>query len=42
MTTSPALQAAGLDFESLTLMRLRQAERDGLEREILEAEAAET
>lgn len=30
---------AGLDYESLTLMRLRQAERERLEREILEEEA---
>ncbi|KAF7980869.1 hypothetical protein HWV62_36539 [Athelia sp. TMB] len=30
---------AGLDYESLTLMRLRQAERERLEREILESEA---
>lgn len=28
-----------LDFESLTLLRLREAERARLEREILEAEA---
>jgi DnaJ family protein C protein 17 len=31
--------AAGLDYESLTLMRMRQAERERLEREILEREA---
>jgi DnaJ family protein C protein 17 len=31
--------AAGLDYESLTLMRMRQAERERLEREILEQEA---
>lgn len=31
----------GLDYESLTLMRMRQAERERLEREILEQEAAE-
>jgi DnaJ family protein C protein 17 len=31
--------AAGLDYESLTLMRLRQGEREKLEREILEQEA---
>jgi len=31
----------GLDFESLTLMRMREAERARLEREILEQEAAE-
>ncbi|PIL34626.1 transporter [Ganoderma sinense ZZ0214-1] len=32
---------AGLDYESLTLMRMRQAERERLEREIREQEAAE-
>ncbi|EMD35305.1 hypothetical protein CERSUDRAFT_116104 [Gelatoporia subvermispora B] len=32
---------AGLDYESLTLMRLRQAERERLEREIRERDAAE-
>ena len=32
---------AGIDYESLTLMRLRQAERDRLEREIREREAEE-
>ncbi|KAF5350869.1 hypothetical protein D9758_010501 [Tetrapyrgos nigripes] len=32
---------AGLDYESLTLMRLRQAERQRLEREILEQEEKE-
>ena len=32
---------SGLDYESLTLMRLRQAERERLEREILEQEAQE-
>ncbi|KAJ6582886.1 hypothetical protein DFH09DRAFT_1260253 [Mycena vulgaris] len=32
---------AGVDYEVLTLMRLRQAERERLEREILEQEAAE-
>ncbi|KAJ7774478.1 hypothetical protein DFH07DRAFT_732782 [Mycena maculata] len=31
----------GIDYEALTLMRLRQAERERLEREILEQEAAE-
>ena len=35
------LVAAGVDFESLTLMRMRQAERERLEREIREREAAE-
>ncbi|KAJ3487325.1 hypothetical protein NLI96_g3619 [Meripilus lineatus] len=33
---------AGLDYESITLMRLRQAERERLEREILEQEAQES
>lgn len=38
--TQPAAKpVAGLDYESLTLMRLRQAERERLEREILEQEA---
>lgn len=32
----------GLDFESLTFMRMQQAERARLEREILEAEAQES
>ena len=32
---------SGLDYESLTLMRMREAERARLEREILEQEAAE-
>ncbi|KAG8985206.1 hypothetical protein FRB93_006049 [Tulasnella sp. JGI-2019a] len=32
---------SGIDFESLTFMRMRQAERERLEREILEAEAHE-
>jgi len=32
---------AGIDYESLTLMRMRQAERERLEREILEQEANE-
>lgn len=35
------LSAPGMDYESLTLMRLRQAERERLEREILEQEMAE-
>ncbi|KAH8106546.1 DnaJ-domain-containing protein [Phellopilus nigrolimitatus] len=39
-TTAPILP--GLDYESLTLMRLRQAERDRLEREIREQEANES
>ncbi|KAF7318981.1 J domain-containing protein [Mycena chlorophos] len=33
--------APGIDYEALTLMRLRQAERERLEREILEQEAFE-
>ncbi|KAG8843650.1 hypothetical protein FRB96_003874 [Tulasnella sp. 330] len=37
----PPPPAPGLDFESLTFMRMRQAERERLEREILEAEAQE-
>ncbi|KAK1232110.1 hypothetical protein PQX77_004768 [Marasmius sp. AFHP31] len=32
---------AGLDYQSVTLMRMRQAEKERLEREILEQEAAE-
>ncbi|ESK93453.1 dnaj domain protein cwf23 [Moniliophthora roreri MCA 2997] len=39
--TAPKPSAAGLDYESLTLMRMRQAERERLEREILEQEANE-
>lgn len=39
--TSSAPSAPGLDYESLTLMRLRQAERERLEREIREQEEAE-
>ena len=35
----PAKSTNTLDFESLTLLRLREAERARLEREILEAEA---
>ncbi|KAK7040206.1 hypothetical protein VNI00_010012 [Paramarasmius palmivorus] len=38
---APAQSTAGLDYESLTLMRMRQAERERLEREILEQEANE-
>ena len=41
---SPAEAApstAGIDYESVTLMRMRQAERERLEREILEQEANE-
>ncbi|KAJ7043461.1 hypothetical protein C8F04DRAFT_1072145 [Mycena alexandri] len=38
----PSFSAApSVDYEALTLMRLRQAERERLEREILEQEAAE-
>ncbi|KAF9260829.1 DnaJ-domain-containing protein, partial [Marasmius fiardii PR-910] len=37
----PTTSVAGLDYESLTLMRMRQAEKERLEREILEQEAAE-
>ncbi|KAK7031330.1 J domain-containing protein [Favolaschia claudopus] len=33
--------SVGVDYEALTLMRLRQAERERMEREILEQEAAE-
>lgn len=43
-TTAPSLpniQVAGMDYESLTLLRLRQAERERLEQEILAQEAAE-
>ncbi|KAF8814796.1 DnaJ-domain-containing protein [Phlegmacium glaucopus] len=36
-----APSVAGIDYESLTLMRMRQAERERLEREILEQEANE-
>ncbi|KAG9313378.1 hypothetical protein JVU11DRAFT_5696 [Chiua virens] len=35
----PAKSSSTLDFESMTLLRLREAERARLEREILEAEA---
>ncbi|CAE6440942.1 unnamed protein product [Rhizoctonia solani] len=37
---APPVQS-GLDYESVTLMRMRQLERERLEREILEQEAAE-
>ena len=37
--TAPS--TAGIDYESVTLMRMRQAERERLEREILEQEANE-
>jgi len=39
-TAVPA--SSGLDYESITLMRMRQAERERIEREILEQEAAES
>lgn len=39
--TPPAATVPGTDYESLTLMRLRQAERARLEQEIRESEAAE-
>ncbi|KAJ1311173.1 hypothetical protein OPQ81_009674 [Rhizoctonia solani] len=39
-TTIPPA-ASGLDYESVTLMKMRQLERERLEREILEQEAAE-
>ncbi|KAG1794178.1 uncharacterized protein HD556DRAFT_1371445 [Suillus plorans] len=37
----PPAAKAGIDYESLTLLRMREAERARLEKEILEAEAAE-
>ncbi|KAF9467843.1 DnaJ domain-containing protein, partial [Collybia nuda] len=37
-STTPAVAPLGLDYESLTLLRLRQAERERLEREIREQE----
>ncbi|KAG2073118.1 DnaJ-domain-containing protein [Suillus decipiens] len=37
----PSATKAGIDYESLTLLRMREAERARLEKEILEAEAAE-
>ncbi|KAG5648295.1 hypothetical protein DXG03_004867 [Asterophora parasitica] len=41
-TTGPEIPSStGIDYESLTLMRLRQAERERLEREIREQEAEE-
>ena len=40
-TTSTTSTTPTLDFESITLMRMRQLERERLEREILEQEAAE-
>ncbi len=43
MDPSPAtLVAPGIDLESLTFMRMREAERHRLEREILEAELGDT
>ncbi|KAI0762802.1 DnaJ domain-containing protein [Fomes fomentarius] len=39
-STAP-VEVPGLDYESLTLMRMRQAERERLEREIREREAQE-
>ncbi|PSR70735.1 hypothetical protein PHLCEN_2v13355 [Hermanssonia centrifuga] len=41
-SANPSTGITGLDYESLTLMRLRQAERARLEREILEREAQES
>ncbi|KAJ7629356.1 hypothetical protein DFH06DRAFT_1006100 [Mycena polygramma] len=41
LSSEPKAAAPGIDYEALTLMRLRQAERERLEREILEQEAAE-
>ncbi|KAG2154145.1 uncharacterized protein EDB93DRAFT_1132873 [Suillus bovinus] len=38
---APPAAKAGIDYESLTLLRMREAERARLEKEILEAEAAE-
>ncbi|GJE99569.1 DnaJ-domain-containing protein [Phanerochaete sordida] len=40
-TTSSGSKTSALDYESVTLMRLRQAERERLEREIREREAQE-
>ncbi|CAE6448032.1 unnamed protein product [Rhizoctonia solani] len=40
-TASIPQEQPGLDYESITLMRMRQLERERLEREILEQEAAE-
>lgn len=41
MPKATQVAVPGLDYEALTLMRLRQAERERLEREILEQEAKE-
>jgi DnaJ homolog subfamily C member 17 len=40
-SSTPQFSAPGLDFESAVLMRMRQAERERLEREIREQEASE-
>ena len=40
--SAPQSSASGIDFESAVLMRMRQAERERLEREIREQEASET
>lgn len=40
-SASPAANVPGMDYESLTLMRLRQAERERLEREIRQREEEE-
>ncbi|KAF8483487.1 DnaJ-domain-containing protein [Russula ochroleuca] len=42
LSSAPRFSAPGLDFESAVLMRMRQAERERLEREIREQEASET
>jgi len=39
--TGPSTPIGGIDLESLTLLRMRQAERERLERELLEQEATE-
>ncbi|KAL4067058.1 DnaJ domain-containing protein [Scleroderma yunnanense] len=41
LSSNPAAVSSIMDYESLTLLRLREAERAKLEREILEAEARE-
>jgi DnaJ family protein C protein 17 len=41
-SNATAAAVPGLDYEALTLMRLRQAERERLEKEILEQEAKES
>ena len=41
LTSAPEISVPGLDFESAVLMRMRQAERERLEREIREEEANE-